>query len=126
MQNITCKSAAVLAGFLTVTTLFTGCATTSSSAQSYAVYDKTPQFLGLEISSLLDQATSGQQLSFDRSPWGSDISAQVKNSYFSAAGRQCMELLLITTGSNAVVCRYDQQQQWAVNRDLTVAYLPKE
>lgn len=125
MQNITCKSAAVLAGFLTVTTLFTGCATTSSESQSYTTYAKAPQFLESEIGRMLEQASSGQQLSFNQSPWGADISAQVTNSYFSAAGRQCLELWLNTTSEKAIVCRYDKQQ-WAVSRALTVAYLPKE
>ncbi|WP_213994630.1 DVU3141 family protein [Arsukibacterium sp.] len=125
MQNVLPKPGAVLTGLIAATTLLSGCATTSSGPQSYSSYAKAPQFLAAEVSGQLAAARIGQQLQFSNSPWGANASAQVVNRYFSAAGKQCLQLQLNTEGSKAVVCRYDEQQ-WAVNRDLTVVNLPQE
>lgn len=126
MQLTAPKPAARLAGLLLSAAFISGCASTTSAPQSYATYAKTPQFLASDISNVLTQARAGQQLSFSNSPWGPQVTVQVLNRYFSASGRECLQLQLNNSETtDAVVCQYNDQQ-WVVNRDLTVAYLPQE
>ncbi|WP_214000015.1 DVU3141 family protein [Arsukibacterium sp.] len=126
MQLTLPKPAVLLAGFFVSATFLSGCATTSSAPASYSSYAKAPQFIAAEMASQLVQARAGQQLTFSNSPWGQQVTAQVVSRYFSAAGRECLQLQLTSNSADsAVICRYNEQQ-WAVNRELTVANLPQE
>lgn len=48
--------------------------------------------VGPEISSFLDNATSGSIAAFPKSPWGSNVSVIVQDRYFAASGRLCTHL----------------------------------
>ncbi|WP_420853073.1 DVU3141 family protein [Salinicola corii] len=54
---------------------------------------------GEEISSFLDNATPGSIATFQKSPWGSNVSVIVQKRYFSASGMICAHLDVAREGA---------------------------
>ncbi|GHB06935.1 DVU3141 family protein [Salinicola rhizosphaerae] len=79
---------------------------------------------GPQISSFLDNATSGSIASFPKSPWGSNVSVIVQDRYFAASGRLCTHLDVAREGTpqsahRAQVACLVQDKGWYTQRLVT-------
>lgn len=103
-----------------------GCAT-SGGGQGHNVGSMrgaTP--VGQEVSTFLDNATPGSIASFQKSPWGSNVSVIVQERYFAASGRLCTHLDVARDGSTSVAQQSQlaclvQDQGWYTQRLVTQA-----
>lgn len=80
--------------------------------------------LGKDISTFLDNATSGSSASFAESPWGRDVSVVVEESYYAASGHNCMHLNVSQSGAQgsarqAQVACHAQGDHWYAQRLVT-------
>ena len=69
-----------------------GCATSGGSQGHNVGTMRGGAPTGEEISSFLDKATPGSIATFQKSPWGSNVSVIVQKRYFSASGMICTHL----------------------------------
>lgn len=84
---------AVLCGALS------GCATSGHSQGVNVGTMRGGAPTGEEISRFLDNATPGSIATFQKSPWGSNVSVIVQERYFSASGMICTHLDVARDGA---------------------------
>lgn len=106
----------------------TGCAQTQYQSQNSnpADYSATRiTYLPTELSSALQQASGGQQLQLKQSPWGDNVTLNITDSYFSAAGKPCINATVGASQSAqaVVICQYTSQR-WGATRALTQLLVP--
>lgn len=105
-----------------------GCAQTQYSAQGSnpADYSATRiTYLPTELSSALQQASAGQQMLLKQSPWGDNVTLNIADSYFSAAGKPCIKASVGASlhTQELVICQYTQQR-WGATRALPQLRVP--
>jgi hypothetical protein len=99
--------------------LLVSCAHTSLSSTEDN-YHTQVSYLTANDSALLKQAQTGDSIVLSQSQWGDHTIVQLVDRYFSAAGRECVSALVLTTqpAQPAVLCQYEPQR-WGVTRALT-------
>lgn len=125
MTSIKTARVKVLAGLLS-SMLLASCATNPfSSASSNDDYRHKVSYLPGNISGFLQGATAGQSFFMDKGPLGQNAQVQVVDSYFSAAGRPCLSVLVETkqVTQPMIFCQYEPQR-WGATRTLVTA--PKQ
>ncbi|MDR7119287.1 DVU3141 family protein [Rheinheimera soli] len=103
--------------------LVASCATTPfSSVPSNDSYQHKVSYLPANISNFLQKATAGQSFFLEQGSLGYNANVQVLDSYFSAAGRPCLSVLveadLVT--QPMIFCQYEPQR-WGATRALVKA-----
>lgn len=119
MTSIKFARAKVLPGLLS-SILVASCATTPFfSEPSNDSYHHKVSYLPANISNFLQKATAGQSFYVEKGPLGGNAQVQVLDSYFSAAGRPCLSVLVETNEVTQpmIFCQYEPQR-WGATRVL--------
>lgn len=94
--------------------------TSSSLTTDWTVSRETVFFLPINMSSYLDVASVGRELTLPATPWGSSVNIKLENRYFAASGMQCFRAKPVSENAlpHAInLCRH-KNGDWAATRSL--------